>query len=370
MLETTAVGNGHATTRPAETPHPWTGRRHVLDLDDFSRDEIEEVLRTADRMKDVLARPIRRVPSLRGRTIVNLFYEASTRTRVSFELAAKILGADVVNIAASGSSVEKGETLLDTARTLRGLGADIMVLRHPDSGAPYTVACHTDLSVVNAGDGLHAHPTQALLDAYTIREHIGRIEGLRVLIVGDILHSRVARSNAWCLATLGANVTFCGPPALLPLTSVADRDRAPWPATVDLNLDHAVEGVDVIMPLRVQLERQDGSRLASIRSYARDFGINRARLARAASHAIVMHPGPMNEGVEIDADVAHGDRSVVQQQVTNGVAIRMAVLYLITAAVRAATASEAEEARKPVHTGATNGATNGVTNGATNGRGA
>ncbi len=344
MLETTAAVNGHTIARPADQPHPWTGRRHVLDLDDFRRDEIEEVLRTADRMKDVLARPIRRVPSLRGRTIVNLFYEASTRTRVSFELAAKNLGADVVNIAASGSSVEKGETLLDTARTLRGLGADILVLRHPDSGAPYVVAQHTDLCVVNAGDGLHAHPTQALLDAYTIREHLGRIEGLRVLIVGDILHSRVARSNAWCLATLGAEVTFCGPPALLPPTSVTNREQAPWPAKVDLDLDHAIQGVDVIMPLRVQLERQDGSRLASIRSYARDFGINRARVGRAAPRAIVMHPGPMNEGIEIEADVAHGEHSVVQQQVTNGVAIRMATLYLLMAAVRITAASGAGEA--------------------------
>jgi aspartate carbamoyltransferase catalytic subunit len=341
MLETAAAIDRRASARPAANgadaaDHPWIGRRHVLDLDDFSRDEIEEVFRTTDRMKDVLARPIRRVPSLRGRTIVNLFYEASTRTRVSFELAAKNLGADVVNIAASGSSVEKGETLLDTARTLRGLGADMMVLRHPDSGAPYTVARHTDLGVVNAGDGTHAHPTQALLDAYTIREHVGPIEGLRVLIVGDILHSRVARSNAWCLATLGADVTFCGPPALLPPTSIMDHDRAPWPARVEFDLDRAVAGADVIMPLRVQLERQDGSRLASVRAYARDFGITRIRLARAAPHAIVMHPGPMNEGVEIEAEVAHGDRSVVQQQVTNGVAIRMAVLYLLTAAARAA----------------------------------
>jgi aspartate carbamoyltransferase catalytic subunit len=350
MLETAAAIAGRPADRPAApvpdaTQHPWYGRRHVLDLDDFSRDEIEEVFRTTDRMKDVLARPIRRVPSLRGRTIVNVFYEASTRTRVSFELAAKNLGADVVNISASGSSVEKGETLLDTARTLRGLGADTMILRHPDSGAPYAVARHTDLGVVNAGDGTHAHPTQALLDAYTIREHVGPIAGLRVLIVGDILHSRVARSNAWCLATMGAEVTFCGPPALLPPTSVADRERAPWPAAVDFDLDHAVEGTDVIMPLRVQFERQDGSRLASVRAYARDFGITRARLARAAPRAIVMHPGPMNEGVEIEAEVAHGDRSVVQQQVTNGVAIRMAVLYLLTGAARAASSHDDEPSR-------------------------
>jgi aspartate carbamoyltransferase catalytic subunit len=355
MLETAAAIDRRASGRPAASnsaasPHPWIGRVHVLDLDDFSRDEIEEVFRTADRMRDVLARPIRRVPSLRGRTIVNLFYEASTRTRVSFELAAKNLGADVVNIAASGSSVEKGETLLDTARTLRGLGADVLVLRHPDSGAPYVVARHTDLAVVNAGDGTHAHPTQALLDAYTIREHVGPVDGLRVLIVGDILHSRVARSNAWCLATLGAEVTFCGPPALLPPTSILECDRAPWPARIAFDLDQAVEGADVIMPLRVQFERQDGSRLASVRAYARDFGITRRRLARAAPHAIVMHPGPMNEGVEIEAEVAHGDRSVVQEQVTNGVAIRMAVLYLLTAAARARSTPDAGTS---LHTGTT-----------------
>jgi aspartate carbamoyltransferase catalytic subunit len=351
MLETATAINRQPAPQPAtrdrgDALHPWTGRRHVLDLDDFSRDEIEEVLVTSDRMKDVLARPIRRVPSLRGRTIVNLFYEASTRTRVSFELAAKNLGADVVNIAASGSSVEKGETLLDTARTLRGLGADIMIVRHPDSGAPYAVAQHTDLSVVNAGDGTHAHPTQALLDAYTIRDHLGSIAGLRILIVGDILHSRVARSNAWCLATLGAEVTFCGPPALIPPTSITARELAPWPACVAFDLDQAIEGVDVVMPLRVQFERQDGSRLASVRAYARDYGITRDRISRAAPRAIVMHPGPMNEGVEIEAEVAHGERSVVQQQVTNGVAIRMAVLYLLTAAARAASTHDDESGRR------------------------
>jgi aspartate carbamoyltransferase catalytic subunit len=302
----------------------------VLDLDDFSRAEIERVFETADRMREVLARRIRRVPTLRGRSVVNLFYEASTRTRVSFELAAKNLGADVVNVSASGSSVEKGETLLDTVRTLRALGADLLVMRHAASGAPYTVARHIGMPVINAGDGTHAHPTQALLDAYTIRDRFGRVEGLRVVIVGDIAHSRVARSIAWGLATLGAQVVFCGPPTLLPPTTLsATSGEAPWPVRAALDLDCAIEGADVIMPLRVQLERQEGNRLASLRQYARDFGINRTRLERAAPHAIVMHPGPMNEGVEIDAEVAHGERSVVQDQVTNGVAIRMAVLYLL-----------------------------------------
>jgi aspartate carbamoyltransferase catalytic subunit len=308
----------------------WIGRRHVLDLDDFTREEIELVFETADEMKEVLARPIPRLPTLRGRSVVNLFYEPSTRTRVSFEVSAKNLGADVVNVSASGSSVEKGETLVDTVRTLRALGADLLVVRHKDSGAPYTIAQHTEISIVNAGDGTHAHPTQALLDAYTIRERLGRLDGLRVLIVGDIAHSRVARSNAWALSTLGAQVTFCGPPTLLPSTMLSQAAEAgPWPVGVALDLDCAIQDVHVVMPLRVQLERQEGSRLASLRAYARDYGINRARLERAAPEAILMHPGPMNEGVEVDPDVAYGDRSVVEEQVTNGVAIRMAVIYLL-----------------------------------------
>jgi len=309
---------------------PWVGRRHLLDLDDVSREEIEVVFQTADEMKEVLSRPIPRLPTLRGHSVVNLFYEPSTRTRVSFEVSAKNLGADVINVTASGSSVEKGETLVDTVQTLQALGADLLVVRHKDSGAPYTVAQHTDISVVNAGDGTHAHPTQALLDAYTIREHFGRLDGLRVLIVGDIAHSRVARSDAWAFNALGAQVTFCGPPTLLPPTMLPGKRRcSPWPASVALDLDAAIKDVDVVMPLRVQLERQEGGRLASLREYARDFGINRARLETAARDAILMHPGPMNEGVEVDPDVAHGERSVVQEQVTNGVAIRMAVIYLL-----------------------------------------
>ena len=325
---------------PTPGPRPpsdgWVQRQHVLDLDDFSSAEIERVFDTADSMKEVLARPIPRVPALRGKSIVNLFYEPSTRTRVSFEIAAKNLGADVVNVAAGGSSIEKGETLLDTARTLRALGADVLVVRHKDSGAPHVIAQHIDVPVINAGDGTHAHPTQALLDAYTIRQHFGHLQGLRVLIVGDIAHSRVARSNAWCLSTLGAEVIFCGPPTLLPPTLLSPEGHRPWPVESDVRLDRAVEGVDVVMPLRVQLERQEGNRLASLREYARDFAITRARLERAAPRAILMHPGPMNEGVEVDADVAHGDRSVIQEQVTNGVAIRMAVLYLLVSSVSAA----------------------------------
>jgi len=330
MIEAIERANGKATEIDAGSWSSWIGRRHVLDLDDFTPQQILDVLNTADRMKEVLARPIKRVPALRGRSVVNLFYEASTRTRVSFEVAAKTLGADVVNISASGSSVEKGETLLDTVRTLRALGADLLVMRHKDSGAPYTVAQHTDIPVVNAGDGTHAHPTQALLDAYTIREQFGRIDGVRVLIVGDIAHSRVARSNAWGLRALGAHVTLCGPPTLIPPTLLANH--GPWDVGVEVELDRAIAGADVVMPLRVQLERQEGNRIASLRAYARDYAITRKRLELAADDAIVMHPGPMNEGVEIDADVAHGPRSVVQEQVSNGVAIRMAVLYLLMSA--------------------------------------
>jgi aspartate carbamoyltransferase catalytic subunit len=349
----------------------------VLDLDDFSRDEIEAVFDAADRMKDVLSRPIRRVPALRGRSIVNLFYEVSTRTRVSFEVAAKNLGADVVNVTASGSSVEKGETLLDTVRTLHALGAEVLVIRHKDSGAPYVVAQHTDLAVVNAGDGTHAHPTQGLLDAYTMRNQFPSFEGLRVLIVGDIAHSRVARSDAWVLTKLGADVTFCGPPTLLPPTGLRgirdEPNQLPWPVKITLDLDQAIEGVDVVMPLRVQLERQEGNRLASLRAYARDYGINRDRLRRAAPHAIVMHPGPLNEGVEIDADVAHGLQSAIQDQVTNGVAVRMAVLYLLVAgsgaaartAVPATSAASSGISPNGVSVGSSTGgvSTGGVSNG-------
>ena len=307
----------------------WHNRRAVLDLDDFTREELETTLATADRMHEVLGRPVRRVPALNGRTIVNLFYESSTRTRVSFELAAKSLGADVVNVSASGSSVDKGETLLDTVRTLRSLGGDVMVLRHAHPGAPHLVSQVTGMPVVNAGDGSHAHPTQALLDAYTINKHFGRIASLRILIIGDIAHSRVARSNAWGLSKLGAEVVFCGPPTMLPQSCLGDGPCPPWPVRVDLDLDRAIEGTDVVMPLRIQWERQGGSPISSLREYARDFGVNMERLGRAAPGAVVMHPGPMNEGIEITPEVAHGEKSLIADQVTNGVAVRMAVLYLL-----------------------------------------
>ncbi len=316
-------------------------RKDVLDLDDFSPDEIREVLETTSAMKEVLARPIKRVPPLRGKTIVNCFYEASTRTRVSFELAAKNLSADVVNISASGSSVEKGESLVDTTRTLQALGADMVVMRHAASGAPYAVARELSASVINGGDGWHAHPTQALLDLFTVQSRLGRIDGRRIAIIGDVLHSRVARSAAWGFATMGASVILCAPPTLLPIgldTAILAGLRAKGVATevagtpavaMTHDIDAALRDADVVMALRVQRERMDAGLLPSLREYARAYGLTRERLARARFGAVVLHPGPMNEGVEIAPDVAHGSQSAIEEQVTNGVAVRMAVLYLL-----------------------------------------
>lgn len=309
-------------------------RHHVLDLDDFARDEIAEVFATADSMKEVMQRDIKKVPTLRGKVVVTLFYEASTRTRVSFEIAGKALSADVVNLTASTSSVTKGETLADTVRTIEAMGADAVVIRHSSSGAPYLVAQQISASVLNAGDGWHAHPTQALLDMYTMRAHCGGVQGLNVVIVGDVVHSRVARSDIWGLTTMGANVTVCAPPTLLP----ADWLNAQYPATAGLpsplprvricyDMDEAVRDADVIMTLRLQQERQTGGLLPSLREYSRRYGLNAARLAKARPGALVMHPGPMNEGVEISPEVAHGAQSVIEEQVANGVAIRMALLF-------------------------------------------
>jgi aspartate carbamoyltransferase catalytic subunit len=304
-------------------------RKDVLDLDDFSADEIEQVMASADAMNEVLSRPIRRVPPLRGKTIINLFYEPSTRTRISFELAAKNLSADVVNVSASGSSVEKGESLVDTIRTLQALGADVVVMRHQLAGAPYLVAQHWRGSVVNAGDGWHAHPTQALLDLFTIRQRYGRIAGLTVVIVGDILHSRVARSNVWGLSRMGARVVLCGPPTLMPDFGT-NGHRAGLPAVeISYDLDHSLRQADVVMALRIQHERQAGGLLPSLREYVKLYQLTEARLRRARPGALVMHPGPMNEGVEIAAEVARGAQSVIEEQVRNGVAIRMALLYLL-----------------------------------------
>ena len=327
-------GRGAAATEEAPLANATVGRlshRHVLDLDDFSAEEIQAVLETTDVMKGILARPISRVPALRGKTVVNLFYENSTRTRVSFELAAKNLSADVVNISASGSSVAKGESLIDTIRTLQALGGDIFVIRHSSSGAPYLAAQHLNGSVINAGDGWHAHPTQALLDLYTIRERLGRISGLNITIVGDILHSRVARSNVWGMTKLGANVTLCGPTTLLPIVGEPDPARA-WPAVrLESSVERALDGADVVMALRIQLERQKGGLLPSLREYVQLYQLTTERVALARPGCLVMHPGPMNEGIEIAPEVAYGSQSVIEDQVTNGVAVRMALLYLLAA---------------------------------------
>ncbi|MGH2459971.1 MAG: aspartate carbamoyltransferase catalytic subunit [Chloroflexota bacterium] len=304
-------------------------RKDVLDLDDFSTDEIQQVLDTGAAMREVLSRPIRRVPPLRGKTIVNLFYEASTRTRISFELAAKNLSADVVNVSASGSSVEKGESLVDTIRTLQALGADVVVIRHSQAGAPYLVARQLRGSVVNAGDGFHAHPTQALLDLFTIQQKFGFVKGLTVVVVGDILYSRVARSNVWGLTHMGARVILCGPPTLMPDFGTNGHRAGMPPVEVCYDLDRCIHDADVVMALRIQRERQAGGLLPSLREYVRLYQVNASRVERARPGALVMHPGPMNEGIEIAPDVARGSRSVIEEQVTNGVAIRMALLYLL-----------------------------------------
>jgi aspartate carbamoyltransferase catalytic subunit len=302
-----------------------TSRRHVIDLDDFTPTEILEVLETAESMKEVLAREIKQVPTLRGRTVVNMFFEESTRTRISFELAARALSANVVAFTARGSSVEKGESLIDTVRTLQALGADILVIRHNQSGTPYLVAEHFQGAVINAGDGRHAHPTQALLDLFTIRERLGRLEGLKVVIVGDIAHSRVARSNLWGLTLMGAQVTLCAPPTLL---GPAHYWTATWPqVTISYNLDTALEGADVVMALRLQKERQQSGLLPTLREYSYAYAITPERLARLEQHTLIMHPGPMNEGVEIMPEAVTAPNAVIEEQVTNGVAVRMALLY-------------------------------------------
>ena len=301
---------------------------HVLDLDDFTAPEIELVLKTADAMKEILARPIKKVPTLRGKTVVTLFYEASTRTRSSFEIAAKNLSADVTNLSAPASSVAKGECLRDTLSTLEALGADIVIMRHPMSGAPYVASRHLKAKLINAGDGWHAHPTQALLDLYTIRQHKGDFKGLKVTIIGDIKHSRVARSNIWGLTTMGAEVTLCGPLTLLP--AGLDKEQSLFPSVrIEPDIERALDGADVVMALRLQKERQQGGLLPSIREYVRLYQLTEARLDKARPEAIVLHPGPVNEDIEIASSVARGSKSVIEEQVSNGVAVRMALLYLL-----------------------------------------
>jgi aspartate carbamoyltransferase catalytic subunit len=296
---------------------------HLLGIAGLEPDEIQLVLDTALAMKEIGTRAIKKVPTLRGRTVVNLFFEASTRTRLSFELAEKRLSADTLGVTTTGSSVTKGETLVDTARTLEAMAPDVIVLRHEASGAPHHLARVCKASIVNAGDGMHEHPTQALLDAFTMVERKGRLNGLRVSIIGDLVHSRVLRSNVLLLTKMGAHVTAAGPATLLPL----GLDRLG--VRVETSIDAAVDGADVVMMLRVQHERMRGLFLPSVREYFTLFGLTPERMARAAPDAIVMHPGPMNRGVEIDSVVADGPWSVILDQVANGVAVRMAVLYLL-----------------------------------------
>ena len=317
---------------PEEQPLGWS-HRHLLDVDVLSWPDIELVMRTTDAMRQVLGRPIAKVPALRGRNVTILFYEASTRTRVSFEVAAKNLSADVVNIAAATSSVTKGESLIDTVRTVEALGAQTLVIRHPVSGAPYLAAETFSGSVINGGDGWHSHPTQALLDLYTLRSRFdgGSLAGRKVVILGDILHSRVARSNLWTLTAAGADVWLCGPATLLRgFEAWAGRGAAGGRRfNVTTSIDDALRDADAVMALRIQKERMESGLLPSLREYAARYGLTRQRLSTARPDALVLHPGPMNEGIEIAADVAAGSQSLIEEQVRNGVAVRMALLYLL-----------------------------------------
>ncbi|MCB0766630.1 MAG: aspartate carbamoyltransferase catalytic subunit [Flavobacteriales bacterium] len=303
---------------------------HLLGIKELSVDDIELIFRTADGFKEVLNRPIKKVPSLRDITIANLFFESSTRTRVSFELAEKRLSADVVNFSSSGSSVSKGETLVDTVNNILAMKVDMVVMRHPDPGAGVFLSRHVDARIVNAGDGTHEHPTQALLDAYSIREKLGKVKGRKVLIVGDILHSRVALSNIFCLQKLGAEVMLCGPRTLMPryINTLGVR--------VEPDLDKALKWCDVANMLRIQLERQGGDGVAnfpSLREYAMRYGLDLERYRRLGKEIVIMHPGPINRGVEVTSEVADHANSIILDQVENGVAIRMAVLYLLAARI-------------------------------------
>ena len=300
--------------------------KHLLSINDVSAEDVVRVLDTAESFREVGTRIIKKVPALRGRTVVNLFYENSTRTRISFELAAKRLSADVINFSASGSSVSKGESLKDTALTLQAMGADAIVIRHSSSGSPHTLTKWVKGSVLNAGDGTHEHPTQALLDLYTIREKLGRFQGLRAAIVGDVLHSRVARSLSFGLVKMGTEVTLVGPPTLIP------PDAPAWGAEVSYDIDGVLPKLDVCYMLRVQRERQRQQYFPSVREYSRLFGLTRDRVAMLPEGCLIMHPGPMNRGVEIDSDVADLPQAVIEEQVTNGIAVRMSLLYLMLGA--------------------------------------
>jgi aspartate carbamoyltransferase catalytic subunit len=297
--------------------------RHLLGITDLDAEEIQRILDTAEAMKEIAARPIKKVPTLRGRTVVNLFFEPSTRTRMSFEVAEKRLSADTLSIAVATSSVTKGESLLDTVRNLEAMAPDMIVMRHASSGAPHLLARLCRSVIINAGDGMHEHPTQALLDAFTIREHKKRLDGLKVSIVGDLMHSRVLRSNVQLLNKMGADVWACGPSTLMP------TDLARFGVRPTTSIDEAVDRADVVMMLRIQHERMHGHFIPSTREYFTLFGLTPERLRRAKDDVIIMHPGPMNRGVEIDSEVADGPYSVILEQVSNGVAVRMAVLYLL-----------------------------------------
>ena len=296
---------------------------HLLGLEGVDKKDLELILTTATSFKEVITRPVKKVPPLRGVTVVNLFYEPSTRTRLSFELAEKRLSADTLNFSASGSSVSKGESLKDTVRNIEALKIDMIVIRHSSVGAPHFLTKFSSSTIINAGDGSHEHPTQALLDMYSIMERYGKIKGLRVVLVGDILHSRVARSNIWGLKTMGASVAVCGPSTLIP------QDVEKMGVDVYHNLDAALDGADVVNVLRLQKERQQAGLLPSLREYTSLFGITKERLSFLNKGYTIMHPGPMNRGVEISSEVADGESSIILEQVTNGVAVRMAVLYLL-----------------------------------------
>jgi aspartate carbamoyltransferase catalytic subunit len=301
-------------------------RKDLLGIRELSAEEITHLLDVAESFRDISQREIKKVPALRGRTVINLFFEPSTRTRTSFEIAAKRLSADTINISAAASSVVKGETLLDTARNLEAMSPDLLVIRHPSAGAPHMLARVCRAGVINAGDGANEHPTQALLDALTIRQHKGRIAGLKVTIVGDILHSRVARSNVYLLTKLGAEVCLTGPGTLIPQPFGDLVERG---VRLEEKIERALEGADVVMVLRIQRERQNAAFFPSLREYAVHYGLNLKRLERAAPDAIVLHPGPINRGIEIASEVADGSRSLILDQVANGLAVRMAVLYLL-----------------------------------------
>ncbi len=316
-----------AKSEPTKSePAIWL-RKDLLDTADLNLADFNLIFETTEAMIEVRERPVARTTTLRGTTLATLFYENSTRTRASFEIAGKALGADVVNLSASQSSVGKGESLIDTVRTLEAIGADILVLRHPLSGASTLASKYTNASVINAGDGMHAHPTQALLDLFTIKQHLGELSGRKIVIVGDILHSRVARSNIWALLTLGAQITLCGPATLLPKYFTQHKSDL-QNVTVTTNLKTALSNADVVMTLRLQKERQRNSIIPSLSEYIRNYQINNDTIALAKSTAIVMHPGPVNAGFEISQEVAEGKQSVISAQITNGVAIRMALLYL------------------------------------------